>query len=844
MKVFLNKIVNEEEVMKEIIDQINLFDEVVIISSSRNRRIIQEYIFKQKLLLNINYKTFSEVVDDWYGVYSKEALVELVQREGVHPEIAQILLDNTFYVSNSNYSNPKISKLREIKSQYSRFLKREKLAINLYKNKKIFIIHPNYRNTLFIKLLPSLESISDVRIINFAKKREKELILYRFDSIKEEVEALAHEISHLLSKGIEPKNIKIHTLDNNYLTVFHEIFQFYNIDINFKNQSVLFEFPIARTFLDYLTKQSDSKPMSSLHKSLEFIKNTYQLNNNQFDIILKSLINIVNQYTFFDGPTHQLAYFLEHEFKNNIIQTSQFDNVIELSNLLDEYITEEDYVFFLGFNQDILPRIVRDEDYLSDVEKEFLGFKTSRDINKTTKDNLLRTIDTSKNIYLSYALNSLDEKLQKSSFIEVLKETYQVNEINYQNETNISYSKKRTEFNLAKMLDEYYRYDVKSEKLHMLYYNLGVSEYKQYQNDFTQIDRDFLADYLENGFRLSFTAIDTFYNCSFKFYLERVLKINLNHNERALMIGNYFHYVLEKLLLNNYTNWEMSLDDITNSFINEFKIAPTKKDIFYFSIFKEHIKKIYPIIKEQFNRSKFKLHSLEANYEVLLDYNYKPILSGKIDKVLVCEIDNEPYAIVIDYKTGNNEFDYNNCYYGLDLQTLIYFYLLNDSLPKPYIFAGAYLQSLFPSNPFLHIPKQTYGEQLNDYLHWNGYTIKDFRIIEHIDPLFNSSGFLKGIKQKKDLDFHANSLKKVLTIEEFNQLQMVLKTKISECVEDISQGNFKINPKRSSKLDSCRYCPFKDVCFRKEQDYVRLNVFKNLDFIRNEVDNNDSEQTS
>ena len=35
----------------------------------------------------------------------------------------------------------------------------------------------------------------------------------------------------------------------------------------------------------------------------------------------------------------------------------------------------------------------------------------------------------------------------------------------------------------------------------------------------------------------------------------------------------------------------------------------------------------------------------------------------------------------------------------------------------------------------------------------------------------------------------------------------------------IDQNNFKINPIRERKKDSCKYCNFSDVCFRKISDY-------------------------
>ena len=47
-------------------------------------------------------------------------------------------------------------------------------------------------------------------------------------------------------------------------------------------------------------------------------------------------------------------------------------------------------------------------------------------------------------------------------------------------------------------------------------------------------------------------------------------------------------------------------------------------------------------------------------------------LKGKIDRIDVCEKEQEVYIKVIDYKSGNKSFDLVALYYGLQLQLVVY----------------------------------------------------------------------------------------------------------------------------------------------------------------------------
>ena len=81
--------------------------------------------------------------------------------------------------------------------------------------------------------------------------------------------------------------------------------------------------------------------------------------------------------------------------------------------------------------------------------------------------------------------------------------------------------------------------------------------------------------------------------------------------------------------------------------------------------------------------------------------------------------------------------------------------------------------------------------------------------------------------------------KKILDDTKIDALIKITEEKIKESIQNISNANFDINPKRIG-LDNlgCAYCKYKDICFKTEKNIVNLKEYKNMDFLGGET--NDS----
>ena len=65
----------------------------------------------------------------------------------------------------------------------------------------------------------------------------------------------------------------------------------------------------------------------------------------------------------------------------------------------------------------------------------------------------------------------------------------------------------------------------------------------------------------------------------------------------------------------------------------------------------------------------------------------------------------------------------------------------------------------------------------------------------------------------------------------------MVEKRIKEASEKIKEADFKVNPKIMGNDNlGCKFCKFRDICYKKEEDNVYLKKINDLSFLGGEQD--------
>ena len=331
--------------------------------------------------------------------------------------------------------------------------------------------------------------------------------------------------------------------------------------------------------------------------------------------------------------------------------------------------------------------------------------------------------------------------------------------------------------------------------------------------------------FLNDKLLLSYSSLDNYYHCSFRYYINNILKLNPYEETLATKIGNLFHYVLENTFKKN-KDYKQYWDD----YISKMELSP--KERFLINELENNIIFTIETIKKHLNYCS--LTNTLYEEKIYVEKNNKITFMGIIDKLMYEEIGDKTIVAVIDYKTGNTSIDLNKTCYGLSMQLPIYLYLANKSKLKNIEIAGFYLQNIITNETTSKSDDNQ--KEKEDALKLNGYSNSNKNILSHFDSSYEDSMVVKSLRTKSDGNFYSYS--KTLNNTQINNLIDIVDKKIEEASTNILEAKFDINPKqigfKKDSLIGCSFCTFKDICFKKEKDNVILKEQDYKEFLGGE----------
>ncbi|MBQ1496125.1 MAG: PD-(D/E)XK nuclease family protein [Bacilli bacterium] len=769
---------------------------IYIVPNNLKKKILLE-LSKENEIKNIKFFSLKEFIDNLTFKYDEKSIYYLMKNYNYKYKNAIVILDNLKYVENKEYNVEKLDNLVKIKNELSDYLIYNDYFKEYVKDKQIYIMGYSFIDKFDLNLIKDL----NYKIIDESNNNYEHNI-YEFENIFDEVIYVSSKIRELINKGININKIKIIDLPSEYSFILKEVFNMFNLNINTYDDNI-YGTIIVKEFFNIYDNNLD----------IDLLKEKFDMNNQNNLYIFNKIIEVLNKYNF-DIDKDIKREILINEFKKIKNNKNKYKNEIEIISINDT--KDDEYNFILGFNEGNFPKLTKDEDYLSDKLKEKLKKSLTYEKNSIIRKDLINKIKNIKNLEITYKMKTPFNEYFKSSLIDDMN--YEVKKIN-----NIvyNYSDNFNKLKLSIDLDNLVKYQEKSKDLEYLYSNYKDIDFMTYDNKFKGIDKEKLHKFLNNKLTLSYSTIDEFYKCKFRYYLNNVLRLDSSKTTFEMFVGNLFHYILSICFLDNF-----DFEKEYNEYLKKYDL--NNKEKFYINKLKKDLLFIINVIKKQNSYSKLKEAKYENRFSIDKSTTLKVSFIGYIDKLMYKEENGKKLLVIVDYKTGDPILKLNNCYYGLNLQLPVYLYLSKNNEIKDSKVIGFYLQKML--NNLVNIDKKkTVEDQKEENLRLQGYSIYDEDLLKEFDSNYENSRVVRSLSKTQN---GFSSYSKLLTENQMNALYDLVDKKINEARDSIINADFEINPKRiSDKNMSCNFCKFKDICFMNENNIVNLKEIKDLDFL-------------
>lgn len=763
---------------------------VVCPMEEKNKILLQ--LQQEKKLHDVKFMTKEEFKENYYFSYNENALFYLLKKYHYHLDVAKIYLENLYFIDDEKkYRAPKLLFLQQLKKE----LKEEGLLIenpnfSSYLNERKIIVKNYYDLDLYEEKMLNTK-------IDYSQKKALPAVV-ECQTMEEEVNFVCLKILSLLKQGIDINKIFLTNISVDYHYIIHKLFSYYHIPIQLERNHSIYGTKVVQDYLKTGQLDLEDKKKYSINKKLVSI--------------LSDLINI-------DDTTKEYQEILIDKLKSTKLPTEKKENAIQIKDLYKESFTDDEYVFVLGMNQDLLPKMEKDIDFINDAIKGEVDLYSTKEKNQRNKNKTIEVLSSINHLFLSYKLSSPFQSFYKSSLINELELKIVTSELD-----NYNFSDAYNKIRLAEQLDLYHLYGEEPEELRKLYTHYKIP-YKTYTNVFSKINPDTYLENLPYPLKLSYTSLNTYSECKFKYYVHYVLKLDPFKDTFASFIGSLYHKILSLYQKSNFDfeiEYQKYLAEHELSLKEKLLLVKIKKDLL----------SLLEILKKQQLLTGFDDAYFEKKVEIPLQKKVSVLFTGYIDKIMYYKKVEDTYFAIIDYKTGTIDTHLEPMKYGLHMQLPSYLYLMHYAkvFENP-IFVGIYYQNILFNYPTWK-GKDIEKEQQEKYL-LQGYSTDNIDILERFDSTMKQSEYIKSMSYSEEKGFGPHA--KVMDDDTLYHLVQYTKKYIDSATDDIIDANFQIDPKvYAGKNISCEFCSFKDLCYKTEKDLIYLDKVEDLSFLGGE----------
>lgn len=372
---------------------------------------------------------------------------------------------------------------------------------------------------------------------------------------------------------------------------------------------------------------------------------------------------------------------------------------------------------------------------------------------------------------------------------------------------------------LWKIVQEWYENSETHQKLYQT-----LKETLNYQGVSEEMTSQDAAKLYGNTMRTSISRLERFRQCPFSHYIKYGLKPQGRpiYMVQAPEIGTLLHELIDgffkavdqqNLILRELPKEKRDriIEEVMAKSLPQIKtnVFNSTGQYQYLGKKLERVgKKSIDILMKHLCAGEFEPEYSEFNFEQELsipEINLGEIkIVGKIDRLDLFKKEGTTWVKVIDYKSGNQKINFDDIYYGLSLQLLVY---LDGAMS---VIAG---EEILPGGTFyFHVDDpivrvdfaQSIESEINKSFKLNGLLLDDPRVIAAMDGNSDKS-------KSEILPLNSNSAAKLSQSEFEAVIKYVRKTVVHQ-ITRIYQGDIKIRPYKKGTDYGCKFCEYKGIC--------------------------------
>lgn len=759
---------------------------IIVCPNEEKNRLLKEFNSYSNLV-SVKFMTKEEYLKKYFFDYDEEAIFYLMKHYGFHLDVAKVYLKNLYVIDEKKkYHHPKLVFLS--------CLKKELIENQLLSFSPSFSTYLKGK-TIEVRNYYDLDSFEE-KALSFSSSIPSchlEESVYEFSTMEEEVNYVCIKIVELLKSGVDINKIFLVNVSSDYYFTINRLFSYYHIPIN----------------IDFKRSIYGTKVVQEYLKTGEFVE------DESYPELTQKLASVLLSLSMLDLEDSVAKKILVDRLKHTYFSPKIFKNAVSIRDLYHSSFEDDEYVFVLGFNQDSLPKMVKNIAYLDDSVIDEVDIYDTNYLNMRNKSVITYLLHNIKHLYLSYKKSNYFQNFYPSSLINDLGLTV----IKDFSDT-FQYSHFYNKLRLAEKLDLYYLYGENNSSLKILNSNYSIP-YRTYDNQFKGILLDSYHKNLPYPLNISYTSLNSFNECGFKYYIRHVLKIEEYKDTFASYVGQLYHYIISCFYKEHFDfekeyNYYLSKREL--SLKEKLLLVRIKRDLLSF----------LDVLKKQQLLTGYDDILCEKKIEIPIKKDIAVVFTGYIDKIMSYRKMDDTYFSIIDYKTGFIDTHIEPMKYGLHMQLPIYLYLLHYSkvFTNP-IFTGIYYQNIL--FPYPTWSTKLEKEEKEKYF-LNGYSTDSIDILSRFDSTYEKSEYIRSMKYDPEKGFGPYT--KIIDDNMLYQLVTYTKSLVENKIDDILKADFSIHPKiYAGKNVSCEFCSFRDLCFRMEKDFIYYRKQDDFSFL-------------